>query len=268
MKFKIGVVQMQGDIVDVEKTLKKVESYIEKASKKADLIVFPEYIISWNLVDTKNKFRTHLQELAKKYKIDIVTGSMLATYRKKVYNTIYYIDSKGKIKGTYRKVNLWHPERPHVEFGKKVCVFNSKFGKIGLSICWDLVFPELYRKMVRKGAEIIICSAFWSDQDASSVGLKHNPQAEKVLIDACCISRSCENELIHVFCNSAGILKEEKKKWTLSGHSQITIPFKGVIKKLDHNREQMFIQEIDTAILKDAEKAYKIRKDLKKRVLY
>ena len=53
----------------------------------------------------------------------------------------------------------------------------------------------------------------------------------------------------------------------LIGQSQITVPFKGALRRLDHNKEEMFIQEIDTSILKDAEKAYKIRNDLRKRIL-
>jgi len=264
MKFKIAVVQMQTSLVDVDSILKKVESYVKKASGKANLIVFPEYLISWNFIEEKDNYKKYFQNLAKKYKIDIVTGSMLSHYRKKLYNTVYYIDSRGKVKGTYRKVNLWHPERPHLEKGKDICVVNSKFGKIGLCICWDLAFPEVYRMMISKGAQIIICPAFWSNQDASSNGLKHNPKAEKVFIDSCCVSRACENEIVHIFCNAAGKIKEEKRTWILTGHSQITVPFKGAIKRLNHNKEEMFIQEIDTSILRDAEKAYKIRKDLKK----
>ena len=77
-----------------------------------------------------------------------------------------------------------------------------------------------------------------------------------------------ENEIIFVYCNAAGKLRLDKFQDTLIGHSQIAVPFKGAIKKLDHNKEEMFIQEVDTAILKDAEKAYKIRNDLKSRILY
>jgi len=54
----------------------------------------------------------------------------------------------------------------------------------------------------------------------------------------------------------------------LIGHSQIAVPFKDCIKKLDHNKEEMFIQEIDTAILKIAEESYKIKEDLQKRAFY
>lgn len=267
MKFKVAVVQAKIDISSLEKSLKKVEHYLKKTSGKADLIVFPEYLISWNFVDKDNRIRGKFQELSKKYKIEMVTGSMISYYKGKIYNTIYYIDSQGKIKGTYRKINLWHPERPHLAFGNEICVFNSKFGKIGLAICWDLAFPEIYRAMVRKGAEIVVCPAFWSNQDASLTGLKHNKNAERIFIDSCCLARAYENEIIHIFCNGAGTSKEGRKKWDLSGHSQITAPFKGIIGKLDHNKEGMLIREIDTSILRDAEKAYKIRADLKNRVI-
>ena len=264
MKFKIAVVQLSLDDSSVENRFEKIESYLQKATRKADLIVFPEYIFSWNFQDKHGELRQKFQVLARKYKLDIVTGSMQTQYKTKIFNTVYYIDSKGKVKGKYHKINLWHPERPYLTSGSEVEVFNTKWGKIGLTICWDLAFPEVYRSMVKKGAKIIICSSFWSNQDASSRGLHHNPQAEEIFIDSCCLSRACENEIIHVFCNAAGKFKFKNKKWTLTGHSQITGPFKGVFKKLNHNQEEMFIQEVDTSIIDDAEKAYKIRKDLKK----
>lgn len=267
MKFKIAVVQLEVDLNDAEKTFKKAESYVKKASGKADIIVFPEYIISWNFVDEKDGYKKRFQSLAKKWGIDIVTGSMLAKKKNKTFNTVYYISSDGKIKGVYRKINLWHPERASVDFGNEVCVFNTKFGKIGLVICWDLAFPEIYRTMAKKGVNIVFCPSFWSDQDASKTGLKYNPKSEQVFIDACCASRAYENEIIHVFCNAAGTWKDKKTNCMLSGHSQITVPFKGAVKKLSHNNEEMFIQEVDTDILKAAERAYKIRKDLKHRIL-
>ena len=57
-------------------------------------------------------------------------------------------------------------------------------------------------------------------------------------------------------------------KDTLLGHSQLAVPFKGCIKKLEHNNEEMFVQEVDTAILKIAENVYNMKADLKKRILY
>jgi hypothetical protein len=49
----------------------------------------------------------------------------------------------------------------------------------------------------------------------------------------------------------------------LLGHSQVTVPFKGVLQRCDHNREAMLVQSVDTALLADAETAYAIRQDLK-----
>jgi hypothetical protein len=51
---------------------------------------------------------------------------------------------------------------------------------------------------------------------------------------------------------------------TLLGHSLVTVPFKGVLQRCDHNREAMFVQSVDTTILADAETACAIRQDLKK----
>jgi predicted amidohydrolase len=61
-------------------------------------------------------------------------------------------------------------------------------------------------------------------------------------------------------------LRLDKFQDTLIGHSQIAAPFRGAIKKLEYNHEEMFIQKVDIAILKEAEKTYKIKNDLKNRI--
>ena len=119
--------------------------------------------------------------------------------------------------------------------------------------------------MVRRGANIVICPSYWCVKDAG-IGIKHDSNAEIKSVDSLCTARAFENEIILVYCNAAGKLKLDKFEDDLIGHSQIAVPFKGCIKKLEHNKEEMFIQEIDTAILNDAERAYRIRKDLKSRV--
>ena len=67
-----------------------------------------------------------------------------------------------------------------------------------------------------------------------------------------------------VYANAAGRLISGENTDTLIGQSQITVPFKGALNSLNHNREEMFTQEVDTSILADASEAYEIRKDLKK----
>lgn len=278
MKIKIAVVQFKIKQYFPEENLRKAEQYIKKASDSgANIIVFPEDFITGPLIgkteyaDGENKYRDYFRNLAIKYKIDIVPGSIIEKDKSGLFNTSYYMDSKGKVKTRYRKVNLWHPERSYINPGNEVNVFNTKYGKIGIIICWDLIFPEIFRKMAKKGVNIVICPSYWCYGDGG-IGLKYNKNSEIDLVDSLCIGRAFENEISLVYCNAAGKLNSKKGnimiKDTLTGHSQVTVPFIGCLKKLNHNKEEMFIVEIDTNLSKIAERVYKIRKDLKNRLLY
>ncbi len=276
MKFKIAVVQFRINQYQPEKNLQKMEDFVKQASKKADGIIFPEDFLSGGLddekivklADSRGKYRKIFQALAKKYKIDIVAGSVIERNRIGNFNVCYYIDSTGKIKEKYKKINLWFTERKRIVPGTEVSVFNTKFGKVGLAICWDLIFPEIFRKMAKKGANIIFCPSLWYKSEEFEPYKKHNLNAEKDHVNALCQARAIENNLIFVYANAVGKLRTSGGDLDeVIGQSQITTPIKGVLHKLDEE-EKMFIQEVDTAILEDTERAYKIRHDLKSRILY
>ena len=164
---------------------------------------------------------------------------------------------------------MWLTERKRIVPGNKVCVFNTKFGKVGLVICWDLMFPEIFRRIVRKGANIVFCPSLWYKTEDFPPYLKYNKDAERDHVNALCRARAVENNIILIYANAVGKIKTSGGNLDETiGHSQITVPIKGVLQKLGYKEEKMFIQEVDMAILKDMEKAYKIRDDLKKRVLY
>jgi len=212
MKFKVAVVQFEIKQFSPKENLEKAEKFIKKASSlKAELVVFPEDFVTGPIVgklefaDSKNQYRNFFQSLAKKYRIDIVPGSIIEKSKLGTYNTTYYIDSSGKVKSRYRKINLWHPERYYFNPGNKISVFNTKFGKIGLIICWDLIFPEVFRKMVSRGVKIVICPSYWTFEDAS-IGLKYNKSSDAELVDKLCVSRAFENEIIMIYCNAASPL--------------------------------------------------------------
>ncbi|MFA5985804.1 MAG: carbon-nitrogen hydrolase family protein [Parcubacteria group bacterium] len=268
MKFNIAVVQFETIRKSPKENLQKAEQFIKKAaSSHANIIVFPENFIAGSMEEQfkyfsdSREYCTYFQRLAKKYAIDIVPGSLAEKSMSNLYNTAYYIDAEGKIRSRYRKIHLWHPEKPVFRSGKKVFVFDTRYGKVGLIICWDLFFPEMFRKMLKMGVSTVICPSYWSYGDAGK-GLKYNKNSEATLIDSLCIGRAFENEIIFVYCGAVGKIDTNKKQDLLIGHSQITVPFKGVLKKFDHNREQMFVQEVDTAILDDAEHVYRVKTDL------
>lgn len=119
--------------------------------------------------------------------------------------------------------------------------------------------------MINRGVKIIYCPSYWTVEDAG-IGLNYNKNAEHDLVNSLSIARAFENEIIFVYPNASGSHVINGLKGILIGQSQITAPFKGIVKRLEHNREEMFVQEVDLDILNDAEKVYKIRKDLKKSV--
>ncbi len=271
MNLRIALVQFQIDPLSPEANLKKAERFIEEASTENDLIVFPEDFLAGPLngrnefADYDGRYVRHFQRLAAKYNIDIVPGSIIEGDDAALYNTTYYIDRGGEILGRYRKVNLWLPERSYITPGNKVSVFATRFGKLGLIICWDLMFPEIFRAMVREGVEIVICPSYWCFEDAG-IGLNHDTMSEVKLVNALCVSRAFENEIALVYVNAAGRLAHEGTTNTLIGQSQVTVPFKGAIALMDHNQEEMLYAGVNTDILGDAEEAYEIRSDLRKGV--
>lgn len=270
MQLNIAVVQFAIAQFAPEQNLAKAERFIQQAvAQQAHIIVFPEDFIFGPLInrvdlaDFDGHYVRNFQQLAARYSIEIVPGSIIEGDASGLYNTSYYIDKTGEILGCYRKVNLWLPERSYINPGQASSVFATRFGKIGLVICWDLMFPEIFRAMVRQGVEIVLCPSYWCFEDAGK-GLQHHPEAEVKLVNALCTTRAFEQEIVFAYANAAGTLDYEGNTGTLIGQSQVTVPFKGVLQALNHNREAMFVQAVDTAILADAEESYEIRQDLQK----
>jgi predicted amidohydrolase len=270
MDVTIAVVQFAIAQARPEENLEKARRFVATAAaSQANMIVFPEDFVTGplggdaKLADYDGRYRAYFQQLAWEYTIDIVAGSIIEGDQDGLlYNTTYYIDKAGAVRGKYRKVNLWLSERSYLTPGNEVVVFDTDYGKAGLIICWDLIFPEIFREMMRRGVELVICPSYWCVEDAG-VGLTHDPNSEVKLVDALCVARAFENEVVLVYANAAdsGNVQHE----TLIGRSQIAVPFRGALQLLDHAREEMFLQKVETALLNDAETAYEIRKDVLER---
>ena len=272
MQITIAVVQFEIAQFAPASNLAKAERFIQEAvERQAQIIVFPEDFVLGplngraDLADFDGQYVRHFQDLARTYAIDIVPGTIIEGDETGLYNTAYYIDRIGAILGHYRKVNLWLSERSYIDPGHQAVVCETRFGKVGLAVCWDLAFPELFRAMLAEGAEIVLCPSYWCYEDAG-VGMQYDPNSDVKFVDALCTARAFEQEIILVYANAAGKLDlgDGAESGTLLGHSQITVPFKGSLYVCEHNREEMFLQTVDTAILADAEIAYEIRSDLRK----
>lgn len=263
MNPSIAVIQYRILHLQVEENLKRIESAIACAKKKgANIAVLPEDCITSSIfgdlakLDTTHHARDAFQVLAKKYSIDIVTGSVMEGSNKGNFNTSYYIDAAGTVLNTYHKNNLYISERKFLSPGSECSVFDTAFGKAAIVICWDMLSPNLFQNLKSQGVQLIYCPSFWFREIADTIPGRSRYSEEK-LIDALCLTRSVETNAALIYCNAAGTTNyPNSTRDTCIGHSQIVMPGRGVIKKLNHNHQGMFIRTLDLSILDASKKIY------------
>jgi (R)-amidase len=83
----------------------------------------------------------------------------------KRYNTVVWADPAGSCAG-YRKIHLTEQERRHFSAGSESVVIDCGFGRVGLSSCYDKMFPQLYQRQRERGAQISVISSAWSSRPA------------------------------------------------------------------------------------------------------
>ena len=176
---RVAAIQMASGS-NVSANLAEAEQLIELAvDSGARLIALPEFFCIMALKDADvvkareaeghGPIQSFLSRMAKKHKIWLIGGSvpLEASVANKVRNSCLVYDDRGKQVARYDKIHLFgldlgnerYQEAKLIEPGDQVVVINSPFGRIGLSICYDLRFPELYRAMPDVDI-IVVPSAF------------------------------------------------------------------------------------------------------------
>lgn len=165
---------------DKRANLDKAEAFAEEAARHdARLVVLPEVFL-WrgprdqevaNAETIPGPTTARLADLARRLNIHLVAGSLLEQNgTDRAFNTSILLDPRGEILACYRKLHLFDVDIPgHVTIresdtrvgGSDVVMVRTELGVIGMTICYDLRFPELYRRLTLAGAEIItVPSAF------------------------------------------------------------------------------------------------------------
>ncbi len=259
---------------DFSINLKKVESFFKNANKRnCNIICFPEIFLTGALnrktYDDKLtiEFKKIFSELSENYSIYSIMGSIIERVDNNFFNISYLFDDNGNIMGNYKKNHLvQNQESDYITSGNQIDVFKTKIGNIGIQICRDLLYPEITRKLMLKGAEIVFCPSYWCSSSSSYNWIYNNKYFKSRMpkeVDSLVSSRAIESETIFVYVNAAGVFKAKGDNDVLLGRSQIALPFYGTIHILKHNKEETLIKEVDLNIVKDAKKVYKIEKDLK-----
>ncbi|SQH74926.1 Deaminated glutathione amidase [Shewanella benthica] len=180
--MQINLLQCQSS-QDVCKNLQYIESQLSQLPRvagEAQLVVLPECCLLFGGHESQqleyagdsqsNPFKTSLADLARRYDIYLVAGSIpVAVGDGRVYNRTYLFDNQGVVLGEYDKIHLFdvdvadgtkeYRESDTFCAGDKISVIDTPFGKLGLAICYDLRFPDLFRAMRLAGAELIALPA-------------------------------------------------------------------------------------------------------------
>ncbi len=156
-----------------------IELASDAVSKGAQLLVLPEYAGGLRTegklfsppvyTEDAHPVLVGLRSFAKENKVWIVLGSIaIKGAGTKFLNRTFVIDALGEIQARYTKVHLFdielsasqcYKESEKVQPGDQAVVVDTPFGKLGLSICYDLRFPHLYRDLAQAGAEILLVPA-------------------------------------------------------------------------------------------------------------
>ncbi|MDO5852227.1 MAG: carbon-nitrogen hydrolase family protein [Methanobacteriaceae archaeon] len=173
-QIKVALCQMKV-VDDLKINLNTAKKMIQEATNNnAKLIALPEMFIC---PYSNNKFKEYsenkdlkqvipeIQKKAKENSIYIIAGSIPELVNDKLYNTAYVINDKGKIIGKHRKIHLFDIDIPgKITFkesdtltgGNKITVIDTPIGKIGIGICYDIRFPELWGLMNKEKIDFAI----------------------------------------------------------------------------------------------------------------
>jgi predicted amidohydrolase len=199
--FKAGVVQF--DILKgrTEANMKVVLENLDRlASQGVRMAVLPEM---FSCGFDNNRLKDHarqtgpildrLSRFARAHGMAIA-GSLPDLENGIVYNTLYFVDTDGSVRGCYRKLHLFRLTDEHLfcGAGDKVVTVDTSFGRVGLMICYDLRFPELARHFFLADAKLVIVSAQW-------------PKPRQHHWRHLAVARAIENQLFMVCANRTGI---------------------------------------------------------------
>jgi predicted amidohydrolase len=186
-----------------------------------------------------------LRELAKELGIWLLIGSAIVACEEadehRAANRSIFVDPEGKVRATYDKLHVYdvdlptgerHRESEAIRPGRRATVAETPWGGLGLSICYDVRFPHLYRALARAGAEMIAVPAAFT----VPTGQAH----WEVLLRARAIETGC-----FVLAPAQGGAHEDgRKTW---GHSLVVGPWGEVIARADDDKPQVVTARLDLA---------------------
>jgi predicted amidohydrolase len=207
---------------DVKRNFSRMEKLTEEAGRRGShLVVFPELWSTGYALDRGKDLADQLNSgmfaqistVATQNNISVV-GSIMEKRGLEVANSASFFNPKGRMMGIYRKIHLFRlmDEDRYLQPGSSPLTIDLPWGKTSLAICYDLRFPELFRRYALEGAKIVIIPAEW-------------PIARIEHWRALLIARAIENQCYVIAANAAG----QTGDTVFGGHSMIVDPWGKII---------------------------------------
>lgn len=229
-----------------EENFENGSHWVKEAKQQgSSLVLFPELWLTGYDLENATRHASEinsgwflrLSDMARKNHIGL-GGSILEKDGDRIYNTFSLFDFEGNLIAKYRKIHLFRlmDEDRWLTAGEGLCMAESEWGKVGISICYDLRFPEMFRKYAVDGAKVFFISAEWPE-----TRIEH----WRTLLKA----RAIEDQVYVVACNRIG----ESKGEIFGGHSAIIDPWGNVLVEAG-DCESLITTQIDLEEVSDIRK--------------
>jgi predicted amidohydrolase len=203
---------------DPKANLQRVKVWALKAKKaKADILLYPELWASgYDLKHCEDYAQPlaggmfqEMAALAQEHSL-VIGGSLLEKDQEGVFNTFALFGKDGRLIDYYRKIHLFRllDEEKSLQAGEELVLANTTWGKVGLSVCYDLRFPEMFRAYAVAGVKLILLVAEWPE-----TRIEH----WRTLL----LGRAVENQVYLAAVNKVG----ESRGVVLGGRSAIIDPW-------------------------------------------
>ena len=223
MKLTLSLAQFNIINGDPAANLATVQTMAAQAAQRGtDILLLPELWVMGGdfergatyVAAERHAVQDAIAELARQYDLHIIGSDLGLNEAGKMTNTAVFYNNRGHSIASYDKIHLFQlmGEHNYLSGGDRLSLVDTAWGKMGLSICYDLRFPELFRAYALAGAQLVFLPAEWP----------HPRLAHwRTLLRA----RAIENQMYIVACNRTG--KDEQ--YHFFGHSTIIDPWGEIV---------------------------------------
>jgi len=246
-KISVALAQFSPKQCDKNHNIKTMEEWVEKARhRKADMVIFPELSLTgyvcrdlfYNLAEPVDGPSVKaMEKVARDNSIHVIFGMPEESGTKGViYNSCVVIGTTGFL-GRYRKMHLptatVFEEKRYFRPGYEPTVVNTPLGRIGLTICYDLFFPEIVRLLVADGAQLVVCVSV-------------SPGVRRDYFETFTKARAMENSVFLAYVNRVGI-ENGLQFW---GGSHLLNPNGETLARAKYDVEDLVVAQVDYDELK------------------